>query len=79
MKTRDSWERKENKLDFNFFVVESNVEFVRLVSEENYLNLVYLQKLAGASLLIFANKQDLGKFLLNPILQILHYSLPQKS
>ena len=37
------------------------------------------EKLAGASLLIFANKQDLGKFFLNPILRILHYSLPQKS
>ena len=37
------------------------------------------EKLAGASLLIFANKQDLGNFLLKPILRILHYSLPQKS
>ena len=37
------------------------------------------EKLAGASLLIFANKQDLGNFILNPILRILHYTLPQKS
>ena len=38
---------KENKLDFNFFAVERNVEFVKLDSDESYLNLVYLQRLVN--------------------------------